>query len=142
MPIDPAEQRQKLRDDTSELLSTARTIEGGLNGLMGIKAMMKHSAESRAVRDYFKKRMREHIQDEEIFEQLLPNFSVGCRRLTPGDPYMKAIQGKNVRLHKAAATRVEGNKVIGSNGDECEVDTIVCATGFDVSYVSGRRWLF
>ncbi|KAK4499757.1 hypothetical protein PRZ48_007943 [Zasmidium cellare] len=131
----PEDQRQKLRDDTNELLTTARSIEGGLNGIMGIKAMMKHSAESRAVRDYFKKRMGEHLQDPEIFEQLLPNFSVGCRRLTPGDPFMKAVQAKNVKLHKGAVTRVDGNKVIGTNGDECEVDTLICATGFDVSYV-------
>lgn len=120
----------------NELLTIARSIEGGLNGIMGIKAMMKHSAESRAVRDYFKKRMGEHLQDPEIFEQLLPNFSVGCRRLTPGDPFMKAVQAKNVKLHKGAVTKIVGNKVIGTNGEECEVDTLICATGFDVSYVS------
>ena len=103
---------------------------------MGIKAMMKHSAESMAVRQYFQKRMREHLQDESIYEQLLPNFAVGCRRLTPGDPYMKAIQASNVKLHKAAITKVDGNRVIDADGNACEVDTIICATGFDVSYVS------
>ena len=48
---------------------------------------------------------------------------------------MKAVQQPNVQLHKAAVTRVSGNKVIASNGTEIEVDTIICATGFNVSYV-------
>ncbi len=48
---------------------------------------------------------------------------------------MKAVQEPNVTLHKAAVARVSGQKVIATNGDEAEVDTIICATGFDVSYV-------
>lgn len=52
-----------------------------------------------------------------------------------GDRFMKAVQGSNVTLHKAAVSRVDGRKVIAANGDESEVDTIICATGFDVSYI-------
>lgn len=86
-------------------------------------------------RKQFSDRMREFIPDDEIYDMLLPNFAVGCRRLTPGDPFMKAVQKPNVTLHKAAVTRVTPHSVIDSNGDEAEVDTIICATGFDVSYV-------
>lgn len=106
---------------------------------MGIKAMMVHSAESRAVRDYFKQRMQKYLTDEEIYQQLLPDFAVGCRRLTPGNPFMRAVQENNVKLHKAAVARVEGNKIIGTNGDVVEADTLICATGFDVSYVPRYR---
>ena len=129
------EQRQKLRDDTDELMRTAKSIEGSLNGAMGVKAMMTSSAESRQVRKHFEARMRSFLTDDQIYEQLLPPFAVGCRRLTPGDPFMNAIQKPNVTLHKAAVARVKGNKVIGTNGDEVEVDTLICATGFDVSYI-------
>lgn len=97
--------------------------------------MQRWSAESKLVRDYFTKRMREHLRDNEIFDQLLPNFSPGCRRLTPGNPYMKAIQEPNVKLHRCAVTKVTPTSVIGENGEETEVDTIICATGFNVSYV-------
>lgn len=116
-------------------MRTAKSIEGSLNAGMGVKAMITASAEARAVRKHFETRMRSFLTDDEIYEQLLPPFAVGCRRLTPGDPFMKAIQKPNVKLHKGAVTKVKGNTVIGSNGDSVEVDTLVCATGFDVSYV-------
>jgi hypothetical protein len=47
---------------------------------------------------------------------------------------MKAIQESHITLHRCAVTKVTPTSVIGSNGTEVEVDTIICATGFDVSY--------
>lgn len=135
------EERQKLKDNTEYLLSTAKTIEGGLNGITGIKAMMTSSAESRQVRKYFQERMRRLLENDDVYQQLLPDFAVGCRRLTPGDPFMKAVQQNNVSVHKGAVAKVQGNKVIGTNGDEVEVDTLICATGFDVSYVPKYRMI-
>ena len=133
--VDEPEERQKLKDDTDSLLAKAKAIEGGLNGILGIKAMMTSSAEAKMVRQRFESRMRDFIPDESIYEQLLPDFAVGCRRLTRGDPFMKAVQKPNVTLHKCAVSKVTESTVIGSNGDEVEVDTIICATGFDVSYI-------
>ena len=57
---------------------------------------------------------------------------------------MKAVQKPNVTIHKAALAKVDGNTVIGSNGDKVEVDTLICATGFDLNYtpkypVKGRN---
>jgi len=72
-----------LKDDTDSLLATAKSIEGGLNGIMGIKAMMTSSAEAQMIRKMFSERMREFITDDSLYELLLPKFSVGCRRLTP-----------------------------------------------------------
>lgn len=133
--VDPADERRKLKEDTDSLVDLAKSIEGGLNGIHGIKVMMTGSQEAKAARHQFASRMKEFISDDEIYDMLLPNFPVGCRRLTPGDPFMKAVQERNVTLHKAAVTKVTPHTVIDSNGDEAEVDTIVCATGFDVSYV-------
>lgn len=120
-------------------MTTAKSIEDGLNGIQGIKAMMTSSAESQMVRKLFQTRMREYLTDDKIYRPLLPDFAVGCRRLTPGNPFMKAIQKPNVSLHKAAVNQVRGSTVIGDNGDEVEVDTLTCATGFDVGYVPKYR---
>ena len=48
---------------------------------------------------------------------------------------MRAMQKPNVTLHRAAVSKVKPTSVISSEGDEVEVDTIICATGFDVSYI-------
>lgn len=132
--LDTSQERQTFKNDNAALIAHAKTIEGKLNGAMGLKAMMTSSAEAKIVRDFFTKRMREHLYRDDIFEQLLPTFSPGCRRLTPGNPFMRAIQEHNVKLHRVAAAKVTPTSIIGADGTETEVDTIVCATGFDVSY--------
>ena len=37
-------------------------------------------------------------------------------------------------MHFTPVSKITEKSVIGEDGTECEVDTIVCATGFDVSY--------
>jgi hypothetical protein len=56
-------------------------------------------------------------------------------RLTEiGDPYMRAIQEPNVDVHFSAVSKITEDSVIDSEGNEKKVDTIITATGFDVSY--------
>lgn len=47
---------------------------------------------------------------------------------------MEAIQKPNVDVHFTPVETVTEKGVVGADGVEREVDTIVCATGFDVSY--------
>ena len=82
----------------------------------------------------FADRMAEFIKDKRLLEGFTPKFGVGCRRITPGDPYMVAIQEENVDVHFTAVKEATEDGVVGADGVERKVDTIVCATGFDVSY--------
>lgn len=47
---------------------------------------------------------------------------------------MEAIQKDNVSVHFTPVEQITEKGVVGGDGTEREVDTIVCATGFDVSY--------
>jgi cation diffusion facilitator CzcD-associated flavoprotein CzcO len=47
---------------------------------------------------------------------------------------MLAIQKENVDVHFTAVDEITEDGVIGNDGIERKVDTIVCATGFDVTY--------
>lgn len=132
--LDSDEDKSVLRENADALVTKAKFIEDKLNTPAGLKAFMVNSAEAKMIRKHFTDRMRKYITDDEIFQQLLPDFAVGCRRLTPGNPYMRAVQEKNVTIRRCAVTKVTPHSVIGSNGDKVEVDTIVCATGFDVSF--------
>ncbi len=58
-----------------------------------------------------------------------PTWGVGCRRITPGDPYMEAIQKENVDVHFTAVKKITEDGVVGEDGVERKVDTVVCATG-------------
>lgn len=47
---------------------------------------------------------------------------------------MLAIQKENVDVHFTAINKIVEDGVIGDDGVERKVDTIVCATGFDASF--------
>jgi cation diffusion facilitator CzcD-associated flavoprotein CzcO len=64
--------------------------------------------------------------------------------MTPGDPYLKAIQQHNVDVRFTAVQRVTEDGVVGEDGIEIKCNTIICATGFDVTHrprfpVVGKR---
>ena len=79
--------------------------------------------------------MADFIKDPRLLQGFTPNFGLGCRRITPGDPYMEAIQKENVEVHFTAVESCTEEGVVGGDGVERKVDTIVCATGVSISCV-------
>jgi len=73
--------------------------------------------------------------DAHLIKALIPDFPVGCRRLTPGVDYLKSLTAENVEVvaDKIVEVCPEGIKL--ADGRLIDVDAIVCATGFDVSFV-------
>jgi len=63
------------------------------------------------------------------FAGFTPTFQLGCRRVTPGDPYIEAIQRENVDVHFTSVARLTKNGVMGADGIERKVDAVICATG-------------
>lgn len=126
------EEQEKFRRDPGAIVEHAREIEGQVNGMWG--GFYAGSMGQKMGSAYFRKRMAEHIKDERLLDGFSPKFGLGCRRITPGDPYMEAIQKENVDVHFTPVESCSEKGVIGGDGVEREVDTIVCATGFDVSY--------
>ncbi|GKT83440.1 phenylacetone monooxygenase [Colletotrichum tofieldiae] len=66
--------------------------------------------------------------NEELCKQLIPDFPLGCKRLTPAPGYLE------VSLHTGAIKSFVPQGVVLANGEVLEVDAIVCATGFDSSF--------
>jgi hydroxyversicolorone monooxygenase len=126
------EQRATFHKDPTELIKHAKSIEDQVNGLWG---MFYKNAQAQAIgQEMMKARMAEFIKDERLLNGFTPKWGIGCRRVTPGDPYMTAIQKPNVDVHFTAVNKITEDGVVGEDGVERKVDTIVCATGFDVSY--------
>jgi hypothetical protein len=56
-------------------------------------------------------------------------LSSSSSRITPGDPYMLAIQKQNVDVHFTEVVEITDSSIVGKNGTKRDIDTIICATG-------------
>lgn len=80
--------------------------------------------------------MRKKLANKpEIADVMVPkDYAVGCRRPTPGNGYLEALCEQNVEVISSPISEITANGVKTADGVEHEVDVIVCATGFDVSW--------
>lgn len=70
-----------------------------------------------------------------IADVMVPkDYAVGCRRPTPGNGYLEALCEDNVEVVSGSISEITANGIRTADGVEHEVDVIVCATGFDVSW--------
>jgi cyclohexanone monooxygenase len=77
--------------------------------------------------------LKRQVPDPELRRQLTPNFTLGCKRLLLSNTYYPAIQQPNAEVVPHAVTEVREHSVIGADGVEREVDTIIFGTGFHVT---------
>jgi hypothetical protein len=95
--------------------------------------------------------------DKELLDALIPkNFGVGCRRPTvsfqpsllnllgtqltdwndqPGNGFLEALSQDNVKVFTKQMKQITPGGFIDSDGNEHEVDVIICATGFNTSWI-------
>ena len=75
-------------------------------------------------------RVMEIVKDPDVAKKLIPNYIMGCKRITPSNDYLHAYNRDNVTLvtDQIKCFMEDGIKTEG--GTSYEVDTIVYATGF------------
>ncbi|KAJ9650547.1 hypothetical protein H2201_009303, partial [Coniosporium apollinis] len=74
------------------------------------------------------------LPDPQIAAKMIPEFRPGCRRLTPGDGYLEAFKNHNCKMCWSPIERITAKGIRTAEGEE-EFDMIVCATGFDTSFI-------
>jgi hypothetical protein len=68
-------------------------------------------------------------------DKMIPkNFNVACRRPTPGNGYLEALNGEKTTVFAEDIGSITPRGFTTMDGTEHEVDVIICATGFDTSY--------
>jgi cation diffusion facilitator CzcD-associated flavoprotein CzcO len=114
------------------LLEYRKDIERGLNGQYGI--FLKNSKINNDTHEYMMSQMKEKLNDPFLEEKLIPNWSVGCRRLTPGVGYLESLKKENVQVVYGEITAVTEKGCLCDDGNEYPVDVLICATGFDTGF--------
>lgn len=126
------EQIQKWKDDPESYQQYTRDVEGELNKRFNLMHM--HSKDQKNSREIIANIMNDRIGNEEISKRLVPNFALGCRRMTPGQGYLESLSKENVEVIPESALRLTETGIVDESGIEHEVDVVICATGFDTSF--------
>lgn len=121
----------RFEEDAEYFLQQRKRIEDYFNGMF--RAFIRESPRQKDLRVKLTARMREMIPDEELQRHLIPEFEPGCRRLSPGEPYLETLQKNNVQPIFDPIEEITAGG-IRSAGQERQVDVIILATGFDTSF--------
>ncbi|KAH8589597.1 hypothetical protein B0O99DRAFT_636547 [Bisporella sp. PMI_857] len=130
-----AEQKQQFRQDSQHYKNFRKAIEQQMNE--NFAGSIKKTSAQIEGRKWAESMMRKSIKSTELQEKLIPKWELGCRRLTPGRPYLEAIQQDNVSIVTTSIQGIVENGIETSDGEIHQLDAIVCATGFDTSFVPG-----
>lgn len=60
--------------------------------------------------------------DPELCKMLIPDWEVGCRRITPGPGYLESLTNPNCHLTDSKITKITENAVHTADGKVHEVD--------------------
>lgn len=129
------EQLEVLRTDPQKYLTYRKNIESDLNKrFRSVLLGSKEQAESRA---FAENEMKGKLATKpEIAEKVIPqDFGVGCRRPTPGNGFLEALCHEKTDLVFSDIEEITENGLRTKDGVEHKFDILICATGFDVSWV-------
>lgn len=86
--------------------------------------------------------LRHQVKDPVLRARLTPDYVLGCKRVLLSNNYYPALTQSNVEVLATGVRGVRGRTLIGSDGSEREVDTIILSTGFHVSDPPGAAHMF
>lgn len=126
-------QKQEFRDNPTDFLEYRKNIESSLNRIFGL--FLRDSPMQESARKDFAAIMGARLGgNAELSDKLVPQYAVGCRRLTPGQGFLEALTQPNVEVVTAEIDHATTEGLVTADGTLYKVDAIVCATGFDTTY--------
>ncbi|KAJ4499439.1 FAD/NAD-P-binding domain-containing protein [Lentinula lateritia] len=129
------DQKKIFAEDPQHALKYRKMIESELNERF--KFIVQGTPEQKAALQFAEKDMRQRLNgDRRLIDAIVPTkFVVGCRRPTPGNGYLEALLEPNVYVYTEMFQRITPKGFIDNEGNEHTVDAIICATGFDTSFI-------
>lgn len=124
-----------LEDNPEKYLEYRKQIENELN--QRFKFIIKGSNEARLAREYSDSDMRKKLDNNpRLVEKMIPkNFNPGCRRPTPAPGYLEALVAPNATIFTDPIGSITETGFVDHEGNTHDVDAIICATGFDTSWL-------
>ncbi|WP_395345011.1 flavin-containing monooxygenase [Ningiella sp. W23] len=82
-----------------------------------------------------KQHLENQIEDPVLRAKLLPNYTIGCKRIIVSSTLYPALAQKNVELHDKTdgIAEIRESSILSAAGKELDVDIIVFSTGYDAT---------
>lgn len=76
--------------------------------------------------------IRNQVDDPETQEALIPKYDFGCKRPSFTSKFYPVFNRDNVDLVTTPISHITENAMVTADGTIREIDTLICATGFEV----------
>jgi cation diffusion facilitator CzcD-associated flavoprotein CzcO len=96
----------------------------------------------RPVANYARRYLRRSIADPVLRAKLLPDYTLGCKRVLISNDYYPALTRSNVDVITQGMREVRAGSIVDRAQRERDVDVIICATGFKVQELVPRGMFF
>ncbi|KAF1982585.1 FAD/NAD(P)-binding domain-containing protein [Aulographum hederae CBS 113979] len=128
------EEKDRFRSDPEYHLNFRKRIEAEINGLFGM--YQQNSEMNNHFREVITAEMHRRMGPghEKLKSFIIPKWSPGCRRISPGDGYLEALVKPNVETVFGGIKKVTPDGIVTEDGVEHKMDILVCATGFQVAF--------
>ncbi|KIW99944.1 uncharacterized protein Z518_10872 [Rhinocladiella mackenziei CBS 650.93] len=130
------EQQKRFAENPKLFLKYSKMIESELN--VRFKFILNGTPEAESAKVFARNEMTQKLGStkQELLDAIIPkDFGVGCRRPTPGNGFLEALNHDTVHVFTQPMREIIPNGFVDSDGKEHEVDAIICATGFDTSWI-------
>ncbi|POR32493.1 Uncharacterized protein TPAR_07277 [Tolypocladium paradoxum] len=129
------EQKKYFAEHPDEYLSYCKKLECEVSEMF--KNIQVGTPEAEQAKAYSTEEMQKKLgHRKDIIEKIIPKtFSLGCRRPTPGNGFLEALTMDKVTTFLDSLQEITPRGFLDHEGQEHEADVIICATGFDTSWV-------
>lgn len=126
------EEKEAFATRPGVLTEYRKGIERGMNATFAL--FLKSTQGQQDTRQYMTKQMQKKLRDANLERVLIPQWPVGCRRITPGVGYLEALTDERVKVVYGNIDSINERGCVCDDGQEYPVDVLICATGFDTSF--------
>jgi cation diffusion facilitator CzcD-associated flavoprotein CzcO len=109
------------RASRASIFAMRESLVPALSGNSPIRKAMKLNA---------RLHLHRQVHDPELRKRLTPDYEIFCKRIILSSDWYPAIQEPNVELVSGAPSELREHSIVGPDGREREIDTLVFATGF------------
>ncbi|KIW27920.1 uncharacterized protein PV07_07615 [Cladophialophora immunda] len=131
-------EQQKASVDNPELFPKySKMIELELN--IRFKLILNGTPEAEAAKEFAREEMTKKLSptNPTLLNAIAPkNFGAGCsRRPTPENGFLESLIQDNVKVFTSPMQEINATGFVDSEGEQYDVDIIICATGFNTSWI-------